>query len=129
MLDMRPDLSVNGASCIEVDTVSPSPATPATLIATPERVGRLADLNDLYDYQGHGAGPGTHRNGGKVDGAASLDDRVDGAPVWDRDTGCSSSPVSGGVRTLASSRFRGMDILAQTERGWRCGVRSQNPGG
>eukprot|EP00959_Pyramimonas_sp_CCMP1952_P395911 8295598-Pyramimonas_sp.AAC.1 len=57
MLDLRPDLSVTGTSCNEVEAVPPSPATPATLLATPERVGRLADLNDVYDDQGHGDGP------------------------------------------------------------------------
>eukprot|EP00959_Pyramimonas_sp_CCMP1952_P032877 689219-Pyramimonas_sp.AAC.1 len=54
MLDLRPDISVAGTSCNGVDTVLPSPAS---LLATPVRGGRLADLNDTYDYQGHGAGP------------------------------------------------------------------------
>eukprot|EP00959_Pyramimonas_sp_CCMP1952_P175002 3657103-Pyramimonas_sp.AAC.1 len=57
MLDLHPDPSVTGTSCNGVDAVPPSPATPATLLATPERVGRLADLNGICDDQGHGAGP------------------------------------------------------------------------
>eukprot|EP00959_Pyramimonas_sp_CCMP1952_P241270 5042496-Pyramimonas_sp.AAC.1 len=64
-----------------------------------------------------------------MDGAALSDGVVDGGLVVDPDTGCSSNPVLGGVRTLCPSRSRGSDILSQTELVWSCGVRSQNPDG
>eukprot|EP00959_Pyramimonas_sp_CCMP1952_P296289 6198062-Pyramimonas_sp.AAC.1 len=96
MLDLRPDVLVVGPSCPGADAVSSSPATPATLLATPERVGRLADLDDLSDDQGAGAGPETSRAGRVVCVTALSDDVLGGGHLVAHGTGCSSSPEPGG---------------------------------
>eukprot|EP00959_Pyramimonas_sp_CCMP1952_P332294 6958327-Pyramimonas_sp.AAC.1 len=60
---------------------------------------------------------------------ALSDDVVGGGHFEGQDTGCSSSPVLGGVRTLCPSRCRGSGILSQMELVRSRGVRSQNPDG